>query len=170
MSLICIVYVVSACFLAIFKYEHAEASQNTPQTIRKCWKKRWKSRNAIHRNCRNSCQLQTCRRGSHYVCICEFHTYMIEYTKYFLRLFSKNIFSCALPLYQSHVFMIYKHENYCTAKQLQKEVRRHERFFVPSFWLIIIDLFLKTMNPVIFDWTYTYRTALLSRFWQNFCI
>ena len=39
--------------------------------------KRWKSRNAIHRNCQNSYQLQTCRRGSHYVCIYEFHTYHI---------------------------------------------------------------------------------------------
>ena len=118
MSLIYIALMLSTCFLAIFLYKRAEAYQNTPLMIRKRWKKRWKSRNTIHRNCQKSSQLQTCRRGSQYVCICEFHTYMIEDTKYCLRLASKNIFSAALPFYQSNVFMAYKHENDCATKWL----------------------------------------------------
>ena len=127
-----------ACFLAIFMYEHAKTYQNTPQTIRKRWKKWWKSSNAIHRNYQKSSQLWTCRRGSQYVCVCEVHTHMIEDTKYYLRLFSKNIFSVALTFYQSLVFIVYKHKFKCTAKQLLKEVRRNKRFFRPSFCLIWI--------------------------------
>ena len=61
--------------------------------------------------------------------------HMIEYTKYSLRRFSKNIFSAALCFYQSHVFMVYKHRYKGTAKQLRKEVRRKKQFFRPSICL-----------------------------------
>ena len=127
-----------ACFLAIFMYEHAKAYQNTPQTIRKRWKKRWKSSNAIHRNHRKSSQLWTFRMGSQYAWFSKVQTYMIEDTKYCLRMFSKNIFSAALHLYQSNVFMVYKHKNNCAAKELLKEVRCNKRFFRPSVCVIII--------------------------------
>ena len=138
MSLIYIALMLSTSCLAIFLCKHAEAYQNTPRMIRKRWKKRWKSRNTNHRNCQKSSQLRTCRRGSKCVCICEFHTYIIEDTKYCLRLFSKNIFSVALPLYQLYVFRADKHKNYCAAKRFQKGVRCIKRFFRPSFCLIII--------------------------------
>ena len=56
---------------------------------------------------------------------------MIEDAKYFLRLFSKNIFSAALTFYQLHVFMAYKHKNYCAVKQLQKEFAATNDFLDP---------------------------------------
>ena len=37
-------------------------------------------------------------------------------TKYYLRRASKNIFSAALPFYQSHVYMTYKHNKANTYK------------------------------------------------------
>ena len=56
---------------------------------------------------------------------------MIEDAKYFLRLFSKNIFSVALTFYQLHVFMAYKYKNYCAAKQLQKKLAAMNDFLDP---------------------------------------
>ena len=73
---------------------------------------------------------------------------MTVYTEHFLRLFSKNIFSAALTFYQWLVFMVYRHKNYCTAKQLQKEVHRNKRFFRLSFCLIIMALSIQKMNSV----------------------
>ena len=70
-------------------------------------------------------------KGSQNVWFSKVHTYMIEDAKYFLRLFSKNIFSAALTFYQLHVFMAYKHKNYCAAKQLQKELAAMNDFLYP---------------------------------------
>ena len=52
-------------------------------------------------------------------------------------LVSKNIFSAALPFYQPRVFMANKYKNYNAAKQLQEEDSGNERFFIPSFCIII---------------------------------
>ena len=73
-----------------------------------------------------------------FLSLCAIQIYMIGETKYYLSLVSENIFSAALPFYQSLVFIAIKHKNYCAAKKLQNEVNSNKQFFIPSFRLIII--------------------------------
>ena len=49
----------------------------------------------------------------------------------------EKYFSAALPFYQPRVFMANKYKNYNAAKQLQEEDSGNERFFKPSFYIII---------------------------------
>ena len=57
--------------------------------------------------------------------------YMIDEAKYYLSLVSKNIFSAALPFYQSHVVMANKYKDYCTAEKLHKEFAATNDFLDP---------------------------------------
>ena len=104
-SFIYILLLVFTLLWAVNMYTKAEIWLNRHETIRKWWKKRWKTRNAIVRKCQQLSLLWTYRRGSNFFSVCELHTYMIEETLFCQRLFSKNIFSDANLLYESRLFM-----------------------------------------------------------------
>ena len=80
MSLIYISSLVFPRFLAVFKYTYTETCLNTLKKIRKCWKTRQKTVNAISRKCQKFSWLWAYRWGSQSFSVCELQTYMIEDT------------------------------------------------------------------------------------------
>ena len=88
-----------------------KSCQDAPKSIRKWWKS-WRKTNVANlRNCQSCFQLWANGRGSQYFSVCFFQTYMKEDIQYCRELFSKNTFSDAQPLYNSHLSMAGLYEN-----------------------------------------------------------
>ena len=74
-------------------------------------KKAMKNKKRNPKKMRKTISTMSIQKGSQFISVCVFQTYMIEDIKCCLELFSKKIFSDANPFYQSHLSIARKHKN-----------------------------------------------------------